>query len=154
MIVLMRSQKKSEIANNASSTMLDKADDHDISGLQTFTIRNLDNKRSIESDIEQYKLLSVREDPIDNRQQHLDVMCFPMLYPTGKFHPREVKISHSLSNLGCLIKTLASGKILSMYFTLTKRNARAFCWCVQSAKTVPQKPAYDCRYIVEQCTNQ
>ena len=35
---------------------------------------------------------------IDNRQQHLDVMCFPKLYPTGKFgkhHPRDVKISHS-----------------------------------------------------------
>ena len=65
-----------EIADNASSTMLDKADEHDISGFQTFTIRNLD-KLSAESDIEQYKLLSVREDPIDNRQQHLDVMCFP-----------------------------------------------------------------------------
>ena len=63
-----------------------------------FTIRNLDNKLSTESDIEQYKLLSVREDPIDNRQQYLDVMCFPTLYPTGRFgkyHPREVKISHS-----------------------------------------------------------
>ena len=92
------SKKVIEIANNASSTMLDKANDHDISGFQVFTIRNLDNKLSIESDIEQYKLLSVREDPIDNRQQYLDVMCFPMLYPTGKFgkfHPPEVKISHS-----------------------------------------------------------
>ena len=76
--------------------MLDKADEHDISGFQAFIIRNLD-KLSTESDIEQYKLLSVREDPINNRQQHLDVMCFPT-YPTGKFgkyHPRDVKISHS-----------------------------------------------------------
>ena len=92
------SKKVIEIADNASSTMLDKADEHDISGFQAFTIRNLDNKLSTESDIEQYKLLSVREDPIDNRQQHLDVMCFPKLYPTGKFgkyHPRDVKISHS-----------------------------------------------------------
>ena len=40
--------KKSEIADNASNTMLDKAD---ISGFQAFTIRNLD-KLSIESDIE------------------------------------------------------------------------------------------------------
>ena len=78
--------------------MLDKVDEHDISGLQAFTIRNLDNKLSTESDIEQYKLLSVREDPTDNRQQHLDVVYFPKLYPTGKFgkyHPRDVKISHS-----------------------------------------------------------
>ena len=63
--------------------MLNKADKHDISGFQAFTIRNLDNKLSNESDIEQYKLLSVREDPIDNRQQYLDVICFPILYPTG-----------------------------------------------------------------------
>ena len=92
------SKKVIEIANNASSTMLEKVDEHDISGLQAFTIRNLDNKLSTECDIEQYKLLSVREDPINNRQQYLDVMCFPILYPTGKFgkyHPREVKISHS-----------------------------------------------------------
>ena len=59
------SKKVIEIADNASSTMLDKANEHDISGFQAFTIRNLD-KLSTESDIEQYKLLSVREDPIDN----------------------------------------------------------------------------------------
>ena len=50
------------------------------------------------SDTEQYKLLNVKEDPIDNRQQYLDVMCFPTLFPTGKFgehHPRAVKLSHS-----------------------------------------------------------
>ena len=37
------------------------------------------------------------EDPIDNRQQHLDIMCFPVLFPTGrfgKFHPRQEKLSH------------------------------------------------------------
>ena len=60
------SKKVIEIANNASTTMLDKADEHDISGFQAFMIRNLDNKLSTKSDIEQYKLLSVREDPIDN----------------------------------------------------------------------------------------
>ena len=50
------SKKIIEIANNASSTMLDKADEHDISGFQAFSIRNLDNKLSTKSDIEQYKL--------------------------------------------------------------------------------------------------
>ena len=55
-----------KVINNASSTMLNKATEHDISGFQAFTIRNLDNKLSTESDIEQYKLLSVRENPIDN----------------------------------------------------------------------------------------
>ena len=58
------SKKVMEIANNASSTMLDKAE-YDISGFQAFTIRNVD-KLSTESDIEQYKPLSVKEDRIDN----------------------------------------------------------------------------------------
>ena len=84
-----------DFTKSATSTMLDKADDGDIAGFQAFTVRNLDNKLCTESDIDQYKLLNVREDPIDNRQQHLDVMCFPVLFPTGKYHPREVKISHS-----------------------------------------------------------
>ncbi len=87
-----------EVTNNTTSSMLGKATDDDIAGLQAFTIRNLDNNLSTDSDTEQYKMLSVREDPLDNRQQHLDVMCFPVLFPTGKFgkfHPREVKLSHS-----------------------------------------------------------
>ena len=67
------SKKVIAIANSASSIMLDKADECDISGFQAFTIRNLD-KLLTESDIKQYKLLSVREDPIDNRQQYLDVV--------------------------------------------------------------------------------
>ena len=87
-----------EVVRNASRTMLEKASVDDIQGFQAFTIRNLDNKLSTDSDTEQYKLLSVKEDPIDNCQQYLDVMCFPALFPTGKFgehHPRAVKLSHS-----------------------------------------------------------
>ena len=33
-------------------------------------------------DIEQYKLLSVNEDPLDH---FLDVLCFPVLFPSGRF---------------------------------------------------------------------
>ena len=87
-----------EVVSNASSTMLEKASDNDISGLQCYTIRNLNNKLNTDSDIEQYKLLHVEEEPLDNRQKFLDVMCFPTLFPDGKFgkyHPRSVKISHS-----------------------------------------------------------
>ena len=87
-----------EVVSKASSTMLEKATDDDVAGFQYYTIRNLDNKLSIQSDIEQYKLLSIKEDPLDNRQKHLDVMCFPVLFPDGnfgKYHPREVKVSHS-----------------------------------------------------------
>ena len=42
--------------------------------------------------------MNVKEGPIDNRQQQLDTMCFPVQFPDGRFrkyHPREVKISHS-----------------------------------------------------------
>ena len=102
--------------------MLDKASKSDVSGFQAFTVRKIDNKLSTDSDIEQYKLLNVREDPINKRQQHLDVMCFPTLFPTGKFeknHAREVKISHSeyvKSRLLKLIKILGSENMHHMYF--------------------------------------
>ena len=46
------SEKVIEIANNGNSTMLEKADEHDIFGFQAFTIRNLDNKLSTKSDTE------------------------------------------------------------------------------------------------------
>ena len=42
--------------------------------------------------------MSVTEDPIRNKQEHLDVMCFPVLFPTGEFgefHPRKEKLSPS-----------------------------------------------------------
>ena len=87
-----------ECSNNATRKMLEKATTADIDAFQAYTVRNLDNKLSTTSDIEQYKVLSVTEDPINNKQQHLDVMCFPVLFPTGefgKFHPRKEKLSHS-----------------------------------------------------------
>ena len=87
-------KKVIEVTNGTSSTMLAKATDDDIAGFQAFTIRNLDTKLSTASHTEQCKVLGVIEDPIDNRQQHLNVMCFPVLFPTGKFnefHPREKK---------------------------------------------------------------
>ena len=78
--------------------MLEKVIDSDVSGFQYYTVRNVDNKLSTESDIEQYKLLSIREDPLDDRQKYFDVMCFPVLFPDGnfgKYHPRKVNLSHS-----------------------------------------------------------
>ena len=91
-------KKVLEVANNTSSKMLDKATKQDIDSFQAFTIRDLDSKLSSEPDIEQYKLLGIKEDPLDSRQQHLDVMCFPVLFPNGKFgkyDKREKEISHS-----------------------------------------------------------
>ena len=73
-----------EVANNATSKMLEKAS---VDEIEAYTIRNLDNKLSTTTDVEQ---CSVREEPIDNWLQHLDIMCFPVLFPTGEFgqfHP-------------------------------------------------------------------
>ena len=84
-----------ECSNNATRKMLEKATAADIDAFQAYTVRNLNNKLSTTSDIEQYKVLSVTEDPINNKQQHLDVMCFPVLFPTGQFHSRKEKLSHS-----------------------------------------------------------
>ena len=87
-----------EVSNNATTKMLKKASPDEVDTFQAYTIRNLDNKVSTSSDIEQYKLLHVAEEPVSNKQQHLDVMCFPVLFPNGKFgefHPRKEKLSNS-----------------------------------------------------------
>ena len=92
-------KKVLEVANNTSSKMLDKATKQDIDSFQAYTIRNLDSKLSSEPDIEQYKLLGIKEDHLDSRQQHLDVMCFPVLFRDGKlgkyYDKCEKEISHS-----------------------------------------------------------
>ena len=87
-----------QVVSKTSSTMLEKASSSDIAGLQSYTIKDLNTMLSTESDIEQYKLLSVSEQPLDSRLRHLDVLCFPHLFPDGnfgEFHPRQVKLSNS-----------------------------------------------------------
>ena len=87
-----------EVAQNSSNAMLEKVSDSDVAAFQSYTIRNLNRKAPTESDIEQFKLVSVREELIDNRLKFLDVMCFPVLFPNGqfgKYHDREVSLSHS-----------------------------------------------------------
>ena len=70
-----------EVVRNSSCTMFEKATKEDVAGLQCYTIRNLNSKQFTGNDIEQYKLMSVEEQPLDNRQKFLDVMCFPSLFP-------------------------------------------------------------------------
>ena len=72
--------------------MLGKASKDDVASFQAYTIHSLDNKLSTHSDTEQFKMFSVKEDPIYNRQKHLDVMIFPVLFATGKYGE---KLSHS-----------------------------------------------------------
>ena len=53
---------------------------------------------STKDDLQQYKMLSVQEEPLSSSQRHLDTMCFPILFPDGnfgKYHPRKVPVSHS-----------------------------------------------------------
>ena len=115
-----------EVTNNTTSTILEKASENEIAGFQSFTIRNLDNKLPADSDIEKYKILSVKEDPLDNRQQHLDIMCFPILFPTGKFG-----ITHELnsptvstSNLDCSIKTRVRKNPQYVFYLLWQKEMR------------------------------
>ena len=99
--------------------MLEKATKDDIASFQAFTIRNLDSKLSTESDTDQYKVINIQEDPLDNRQKYLDVICFPGLFPNGhfgEFHPREKKsLTVNILNHGYLIKILVE-KMHNMYF--------------------------------------
>jgi len=37
------------------------------------------------SDIEHYKMLKIHEPALDNRLKLLDVMCFPTLFPSGRY---------------------------------------------------------------------
>ena len=132
-----------ETTNNTSSTMLEKASADDIATFQAYTIRSLDNKLSSESDIEQYKLLSIKEDALDNRENYLDVMCFPVLFPTGQFgehHPRQVKLRHrNMSNHGYSTKTHISEKTLSMSFSFSgkRKCVRSHQVCTTSTRRQP-----------------
>ena len=50
--------------------------------LSAYTISNLHSKIVTGSDISQYKLMNMEEAPLDNRQKHLELLCFPSLFPT------------------------------------------------------------------------
>ena len=44
--------------------------------------------------------MNVKEAPIDTRQEHLDLLCFPTLFPTGQYgehHPRQNYPAQTLS---------------------------------------------------------
>ena len=46
--------------------MLEKTTTEEIDAFQVYTIRNLDKKLLMQSDIEQYKVMNVKEDPLSN----------------------------------------------------------------------------------------
>ena len=63
-----------ETVSNSTSTMLEKADKQDVAGFQSLTIWTLNAKHSTTSDIDQYKVLNIKEDALDNRKKCLDVL--------------------------------------------------------------------------------
>ena len=84
--------------------MLEKASTDDVAALHAYTIRSLDQQGSIKTDVEQYKMQNVKDSPIESRQRHLDVMCFPTLFPSGQFgefHPRDMHLSCPDMHLSC-----------------------------------------------------
>ena len=85
------------VVSNPSNPILERASEEDVRGLQAYTIHKIDQYMPSGKDIDHYKL-SVHEQPLDNRQKYLDVLCFPTLFPIGmygEFHPRDIKISFS-----------------------------------------------------------
>jgi ATP-dependent DNA helicase PIF1 len=87
-----------ESVSETSSMMLQKVSDDDVSSYQSYTIRRLDQKEPNIPDTDQYKFSNVKEDALSNKLKHLDVMCFPTLFPSGRFgegHQREVTLSSS-----------------------------------------------------------
>ena len=99
-----------------NSKVLEKAISEDIASFQSYTIRNLESKLPVQPDVDQFVAKSVKEDPISNKQQHLDVMSFPGLFPTstfGEYHLRQFKLGRRLSKecSVCLLPPVAKGSV-------------------------------------------
>jgi len=54
----------------------------DLAKLEAHTIWRLDEKLLVGLEIEHYKM---HELALDNRLKHLDIMCFPILFPSGRY---------------------------------------------------------------------
>ena len=91
-----------ECVSDTSSTMLHKVSDNNVSSYQSYTIRQLDQKEPNIPDTYQYKLSNVKEAALSNKLKHFDVMCFPTLFPSGRFgeeYKRDVKLIREIPSL-------------------------------------------------------
>jgi len=91
-------KKAVEVVSSTTSSLIEKVTEADLAELEAYTIRRLDEKLPVGSDIEHYKMLKIHAPALDNRLKYLDAMCFPTLFPCGrygKFHPRDVNLSFS-----------------------------------------------------------
>ncbi len=137
-------KKVFEVCDSATGKVIEKVTPQDVARFQAYTIWQLDQKISPKCDIDHYKLLNVDEDAIDSRQEHLDVMCFPVLFPEGKFgqyYRREVKILAAKSR--SLNKDTRFEKTSSMSFIFCGNKSLdncllAFTICWKAADTVEE----------------
>ena len=144
-------QKVIEVSNNATTAVLEKASETDIAAFQQYTIRNQDTKLVCGSDLEQHKMLSVTEEPLDDRMKHLDVMCFPGLFPMGNLASSILRIPNSrtpsTSNRDFSTRSPVSGKMLSKYFTCShkRKNARSVQVCSTCSSVRSSDPGLSAR---------
>ena len=68
------------VVDKASSIMLEKARADYVTAPQAYTLLG---RWMTKMDNEQYKMQNVKDDPIESSQRYLDVMCFPILFPSG-----------------------------------------------------------------------
>ena len=78
-------KKAIEVVSSTGSILIRKATKTDIAELEAYTIRRMDESLPSGSDLEHYKMLKIEEPALDNRLKYLDVMCFPCLFPTGRY---------------------------------------------------------------------
>ena len=111
--------------------MIVKASKEDVASYNSYTMNEV---QSTSSDIEQYKLMDVKDAPQDNRLKFLHVMCFPHLFTSrrfGEFHTHEVKLSSSeyaksrLLNQGLAFQ---EGPTVCVLSTVAKGDARDCSW--------------------------
>ena len=78
-----------DVAHSATSTLLEKVSDKDeyCAGLQDYTIRHLDKPVPTGNNIDQFKMVNVKEFPLKSNQKHLDLMCFPELLTVKYLSP-------------------------------------------------------------------
>ena len=117
-----------EVANNATNKILEKVSKDNVAGFQSYTIVNMQGKISTESDIDQFKLLNVKEQPLDNKLKYLDVLRFPVLFPNGNLvntiHAQFKFLTLSMLNHAYWTKTLTLERILNVFYLLFQKHMR------------------------------
>ena len=71
-------KKTLEVVSGTTSSVLEQASKDDVHGLQAYIIRKMDQFMPTGKDLDHYKLLSVSEKPLNNRQNTW--MCY-VSYP-------------------------------------------------------------------------